>query len=311
MAARLLLFVGLCLAPASARVHCPDLDLDTADAANYCTEMRNTTGLVPGTLCLLRPEQVHPTQLAVGKAACLCHRLQLENFTAVKLKKYLRSNQIPTIVGPGERLYITDKHHLAFSMYEATLSFESPMLHRPLYACIQENFDTLAPEEFWQKMNDTGNCFLYDERGRPAQISQIPPGLKQLRDDPFRTLSRYVRTGRGYIKCDSKKTAGLPQCQTGDAPFFIEFKWAELLRQKLPAIRDTNRPQIRPHDPEYIYTTNFQSQIQSLRNVLNLAMDIARSDAAKSMPGYNMNPELAPPAPAIVDENGCDNDPDQ
>eukprot|EP00124_Ichthyophonus_hoferi_P004551 Ihof_evm2s516 gene=Ihof_evmTU2s516 len=254
------------------RVHCPVYDIDVTDASNYCTQMKRERGgaLVPGTLCLLMPEQVHPTQLAVGKAACLCHRLQLENFSAEKLKKYLQKNPVPSIIGPGGKVYITDKHHLSYAMFEATLSFDNPIMHRPLYACIQQDWAHMEVVPFWQKMEATGNCFLFDERGQPANSTSLPPGLKQLKDDPFRTLSRYVRTGNGFIKCNAKKTSYIPQCKNSDAPFFLEFRWAELLRSKLPVMRDTTEPQIRPHDPNFIYSTNFQSQVTSLTSYLPL-----------------------------------------
>ena len=43
-----------------------------------------------------------------------------------------------------------------------------------------------------------------------SQTSEIPKTLKKLRDDPYRTLARYLRTSRGFIKCGGKKTRHLP-----------------------------------------------------------------------------------------------------
>jgi hypothetical protein len=44
----------------------------------------------------------------------------------------------------------------------------------------------------------------------PAQFSEIPSSLKKLKDDPYRTFSRYVRTSHAFVKCGGK-TAHLPQ----------------------------------------------------------------------------------------------------
>ncbi|KNC84328.1 hypothetical protein SARC_03452 [Sphaeroforma arctica JP610] len=125
-----------------ARVDCEDRYLDAADPNVYCSAIADNGGtLVPGTLCLLRPEQAHPTQLAVGKAAALCHRRQFENMSSKQLKKYIRKNLVPVFVGYNQRLYISDKHHMSYALHQANLEFKNNMLHRAMYVCVCANLD--------------------------------------------------------------------------------------------------------------------------------------------------------------------------
>eukprot|EP01134_Creolimax_fragrantissima_P003104 CFRG3104T1 len=290
------------------RVECEDILLDASDSTNYCSQITLGGGVLSrGTLCLLRPEQAHPTQLAVGKAAALCHRRQMEKMSSHVLKKYLRKNQVPVFSGPNDQMYISDKHHMSYALHQSNLNFKNNMLHRAMYACIQDDYSNMTETAFWKHMYDTGNAYPFDEFGRRVEGQKIPSGLKQLKDDPYRTLSRYVRTSHGYVKCGGKKTKHLDQCAT-DAPFFIEFLWANYLRDRLPVIEDPSKPVIRPISEHFVYETSFQSQVVVLRSALEQAVDLAMSDSAKDMPGWNASPEIWKKAIAEVDEVGCDND---
>ncbi|KNC84330.1 hypothetical protein SARC_03454 [Sphaeroforma arctica JP610] len=196
---------------------------------------------------------------------------------------------------------------MSYALHQANLDFKNNMLHRTMYACIQDDYSNMTQTNFWKKMYTTGNAYPFDEFGRRVEGQKIPPGLKQLKDDPYRTLSRYVRTSHGYVKCGGKKTKHLEQCAT-DAPFFIEFLWANFLRDRLPLIEDPSTPVIRPPSEHFIYEASFQAQVTGLGSILEQAVDVAMSDVAKDMPGYNLSPDIWKKAIAEIDKIGCDND---
>jgi hypothetical protein len=62
----------------------------------------------------------------------------------------------------------------------------------------------------------------YDETGRKRDFSEIPHHLKSLRDDPYRSLTGYVRNAGGYEKTP--------------APF-AEFVWADYFRERMRAAK--------------------------------------------------------------------------
>eukprot|EP00123_Amoebidium_parasiticum_P009558 comp19553_c1_seq2/m.22933 comp19553_c1_seq2/g.22933 ORF comp19553_c1_seq2/g.22933 comp19553_c1_seq2/m.22933 type:complete len:153 (-) comp19553_c1_seq2:35-493(-) len=112
------------------RMRCPEKELDPEEPMNYCSERLIEGNLKVGELCLLRPEQARPTQVAIGKVLARCITRQLEQDKKHEIRQYVRALQIPTVVGPGGTFYITDNHHLAYALFEATLKFSNPMLQR-------------------------------------------------------------------------------------------------------------------------------------------------------------------------------------
>lgn len=301
--------ICLLTARCEAAVKCPNKILNMANPLDYCSEQRIRDMLTIGELCILRTEQVRPTQVAVGKIAVRCAVRSIEKKNVTELYKYLYKQQVPTIVGPYGNFYVTDKHHLSSAMFDANLNLTNAMENRVVIACINDDFRNRTDlPGFWKYLNSTGNAYLRDEYGNWLDpLTEIPRGLKDLRDDPYRTLSRWVRNSHGFVKCGSEKIA-VPQCDKGDAPFFLEFFWANAFREKLSSPKDPSLPPyIHPVLDNFIYKVNFQTQAESLKLLFEEAMRFA-TDSSESihMPGFNFSPDLLKPTPIKIDDFGCD-----
>jgi hypothetical protein len=106
-------------------------------------------------------------------------------------------------------------------------------------------------KDFWNFMIDKDWVYLHDQFGMgPHSPSALPVDIRCLADDPFRSLAWAV-INEGYIKKQK-------------VPFF-EFKWAAFFRRNL--------------DISLHSKSNFKTAI-------NLANRLARSKAAKNIPGF-------------------------
>jgi len=189
-----------------------------------------------GDVCKINHvEALHPTQFAVGREAAQCKAInQLQaKFDSGHLQKYLEAEKrrIPVILGPGEkkgeaRLYITDRHHLSASYLFAkdnikTRKKQRQFSNNKLVIIVIYDWRFLEAQDFWILMEKMELAWSFDEHGiKKVLSSEHPPSdIRDLKDDPFRTISRWVRTGAGYIK-------------PNNAVNFLEFKWANFLREQ-------------------------------------------------------------------------------
>eukprot|EP00697_Spironema_sp_BW2_P004076 gnl/Spiro4/15491_TR8343_c0_g1_i1.p1 gnl/Spiro4/15491_TR8343_c0_g1~~gnl/Spiro4/15491_TR8343_c0_g1_i1.p1 ORF type:complete len:232 (+),score=82.93 gnl/Spiro4/15491_TR8343_c0_g1_i1:282-977(+) len=227
-----------------------------------------------------------------------------------QIQAFVMSKPVPTVIGPDGETYITDHHHFSLSLIQATLGSQvsDPVTARVVYNCVQNNWSNMTSDAFWAQMIATNNTYLRDERGNAITLEQLPHSLKYMRDDPFRALSEYVRDGHGYIKCGEPHTDKMPQCKGSYPPFFLEFIWANFLREKF---QDTDfeaslRPVLTPPLQDYIYLENSQGQMVDLKSLLQPAIQYVQSSAAKDLPGFNLNPEILQPTVLSIDNHGCD-----
>lgn len=111
------------------------------------------------------------------------------------------------------------------------------------------DLQTLSKDEFWIFLDNSDWCHAYDADGKRRQLTDIPKQLSSLADDPFRSLvSELIRAGG---------------CAKSDKPFF-EFLWADFLRRRIKG----------------------QLIEKDFGTALVQALELAKSDAAKSLPGW-------------------------
>jgi hypothetical protein len=119
-------------------------------------------------------------------------------------------------------------------------------------------------------MVDNRKVWLFDEQGNKVKFEELPDGLKQLRDDPYRSLAWAVEKQGGFYKPCSD---------------FGEFEWAKFFRTH--GGKGDGAPIATPDEIR-----------ANLKKVAKLATKLAQSDAAKELPGYKGNPK-PPQCPAV------------
>jgi hypothetical protein len=156
--------------------------------------------------------KLRPSQMALGYAEVALKRKEWRALAPRDAKRFLKDHRFPAVRGLGGHLYILDHHHLGRALLEekvatATVAELADMSH-------------LGRREFWIVMALRGWAHPFDERGRLRRFSAMPKRLKDLPDDPYRSLAFEVRRAGGY----SKETTP-----------FAEFLWADFFRRRIAA----------------------------------------------------------------------------
>jgi hypothetical protein len=161
-------------------------------------------------LLSIAPGRLRPTQMTVGKAEVTDKREQWEKLNKKKRKDLLAQHWFPGVLGPKNQVFIVDHHHLGLALYEEGVK-DVPVM-------IQRDFSWLEPPVFWHTMEFNRWAHPYDQHGQRQAYDAIPKTLKDLADDPYRTLAARVRLAGGYSK---------------DATPYSEFLWADFFRRNL------------------------------------------------------------------------------
>ncbi len=161
---------------------------------------------------LLKPvkiEDLHPTQITVGMREVDEKRRRWREHKGKKKAEFLGRHMIPVILGPKDRSYIIDHHHLSRALLDEGQT--------EVLTSVVADLRGLDRDAFWVVLEHHGWCHAYDERGARRSFADIPRSVAGLRDDPFRSLAGELRRLGGY----SKETVP-----------FSEFLWADFLRRR-------------------------------------------------------------------------------
>lgn len=152
-------------------------------------------------------DDLRPTQITVGYREIEEHAERLKKLAKDKL---VRKHVIPVVKGPKDRLYVIDHHHLCRALLLAGSDQVS--------VTVVLNLQRLQKEEFWIFMDNRGLVHPFDANGKRRAYSDIPGKIKNMTDDPYRSLAGALRRMGGYAK---------------DTTPFSEFLWAEFLRRRI------------------------------------------------------------------------------
>jgi hypothetical protein len=182
-------------------------------AADYCDTNSKTSDV-----CVCELAELHPTQAAVGMVEVEIRaeklRKEIRGRSGPEFLAHLRKHDRvePVVIGPAGILYITDHHHLARALYE--------LGQATTYCRVLDNLSTLNLDVFWKYLQDNNEIYLRD-RGEVITPSQLPTSVKNLHDDPFRSLAGAIREACAISKEESRS----PESN------YLEFKWADYLRE--------------------------------------------------------------------------------
>jgi hypothetical protein len=158
--------------------------------------------------------ELRPTQLTVGMQEVAAKRREWQQKHGKKAGKFLASHMIPVVLGPKERRYVTDHHHLARALHEEGV--------REVATTVVLDLSRLDRDAFWVVLDNRGLLHPYDEAGRRRSYDKIPKAIADLVDDPYRSLAGELRRAGGYAK---------------DTTPFSEFQWADFLRPRIERVK--------------------------------------------------------------------------
>lgn len=153
---------------------------------------------------------LRPTQLTVGMREVDEKRRRWRSDNSEKAAQLLRNHIVPVVLGPKERTYVVDHHHLALAL----LREGQPNVFTTMIG----NLSHLKKEAFWVVMDNRSWLHPFDANGVRQPYSAIPQSLTDMADDPFRSLAGALHRAGGYAK---------------DATPFSEFLWADYLRRNV------------------------------------------------------------------------------
>ena len=154
--------------------------------------------------------ELKPTQMTVGMREVEAKRHGWREMSASKRAKYLGRHMMPVILGPKERCYIIDHHHLSRALHEEQVE--------KVLVTVVANLSRLRKDEFWTFIDNRGWLHPFDADGRRCTADQLPDSVADLQDDPYRSLAGELRRIGGFAK---------------DTTPFSEFLWADFLRRRL------------------------------------------------------------------------------
>lgn len=153
---------------------------------------------------------LRPTQITVGMREVDEKRARLRKRGAKKIGTFLGDHMIPVILGPKQRHYVIDHHHLALSLHKEGVE--------KVLVTVVADLSALEPDDFWLVLDHHSWVHPYDESGRRRDFADIPKSIDKLKDDPFRSLAGELRRLGGFAK---------------DTTPFSEFLWADFLRRRM------------------------------------------------------------------------------
>jgi hypothetical protein len=190
----------------------------------------------------VRLTHLRPTQLTVGYLEVALKARAWARLAKKQRKVELDSHVIPAVLGPAREPYIIDHHHLGIALMEAGV--------RDAFVSVLDDLSWLEPAVFWRTMEFRAWAHPYDRRGRRCEYREMPRRLRELRDDPYRSLAGLVRRAGGFAK--------------DEAPF-VEFLWADYYRTRVPARLIQEQP----------------------RRATRLGVRLAHAADARYLPGWN------------------------
>jgi hypothetical protein len=157
-------------------------------------------------------DDLRPTQITVGMREVEEKRKEWQARAKAKGKaeEFLGKHLIPVILGPKDRHYVIDHHHLARALHEEKVD--------GVLVTVVANLAKLDRDAFWFNLDNRGWMHPFDDQGRRCDYKEIPKSISELVDDPFRSLAGALRRVGGYAK---------------DTTPFSEFLWADFLRRRI------------------------------------------------------------------------------
>src|ERR1035437_5809611 len=162
---------------------------------------------------ILKPVDIadlRPTQITVGIREVDAKRKGWREKKRKKGGEFLGKHMIPVILGPNNRHYVIDHHHLARALHEEGV--------KDVLVTVVANLSMVDRDTFWIVLDNRSWMHPFNDKGYRREYKDIPKSVGGLVDDPFRSLAGELRRPGGFSK---------------DTTPFSEFLWADFLRRRI------------------------------------------------------------------------------
>src|SRR6476660_5913188 len=161
---------------------------------------------------------LRPTQMTVGmREVKEKSKRWREHKSKKKQAELLGKHMIPVVLGPDQRHYVVDHHHLARALHEEGV--------KDILVTVIGDLTMVERGAFWGVMDHKRWAYPYDAKGERRHFKDIPKSVSELKDDPFRSLAGELRRAGGFAK---------------DTTPFSEFLWADFFRRRIKRKRVEN-----------------------------------------------------------------------
>jgi Putative ParB-like nuclease len=109
-----------------------------------------------------------------------------------KKAELLGRHLVPVILGPKDRHYIVDHHHLVRALHDEGV--------KDVFVTVLENLSGLGADAFWCVLDNQSLTHPYDAEGRRQTYDAIPRSVGELIDDPF--VGERASPGRRICQAD-------------------------------------------------------------------------------------------------------------
>jgi hypothetical protein len=153
---------------------------------------------------------LRPTQMTVGMREVEEKRKRWSKHKKKKEGKRLGEHMIPVVLGPDQRHYVIDHHHLALALHRDGV--------KDILVTVVADLTMVDRDAFWGVLDNKRWVYPYDAKGERRHFKDIPKTVVDLKDDPYRSLAGELRRVGGFAK---------------DTTPFSEFLWADFLRRRI------------------------------------------------------------------------------
>ena len=154
-------------------------------------------------------KDLRPTQITLGMREVTDRRRRWRALGNKKMK-FLDTHMVPVILGPKNRHYIIDHHHLVRALHDEGA--------KEVLVSVIADLKALDQDAFWFVLDNRDWLHPFDAHGKRRGYEDIPKSVAGMVDDPYRALAGELRRVGGY----SKETTP-----------FSEFLWADFLRRRV------------------------------------------------------------------------------
>jgi hypothetical protein len=152
---------------------------------------------------------LRPTQMTVGMRE-VKEKAKRFREKGKKQSDMIGKHMIPVVRGPDKRYYVVDHHHLARALHDEGI--------KDILVTVIGDLTMVERDAFWGVMDNKRWVYPYDAKGERRPFKDLPKTIRDLKDDPYRSLAGELRRAGGFAK---------------DTTPFSEFLWADFLRRQI------------------------------------------------------------------------------